>query len=317
VDDDLDEWQRLLRGQHGVVTRRQLLARGFTDHAIQAQIDAGRWQRLHDGVYLTYSGPPTPEARRIGALLACPSGAVLSHESAGELHGFVAPAPHRPVHVTVRYGCSAVRLGGVRVHRSRAFAYIGIENSDPPRTSRAHTVLDLAMAAPDAEEATRRAHQYALDAHVHPLALARAAELRRPRRFGTAIGVAVGLLRDGVLSALERRYLVDVEQAHGLPVGVRQAPVLVDGVRRYEDIAYDLPKGRAIVRLDGFGYHSDRRTALLDRRRAAAAVLDRTPSIPLGWDEVTHHPCRTVREVETLLRPLGWEGELLTCPACT
>jgi hypothetical protein len=316
VDDDFDAWQRLLRDQHGVVTRRQLLARGFTDHGIQAQLDADRWQRLHDGVYLTYSGPPTPEALRIGALLACPGGALLSHETAGELHGFVKPDPERPVHVTVRYGCSAVRLNGVKVHRSRAFAHIGLQGSDPALTSRAHTVLDLAVAAPDTEEATRRAHQYALDARVHPLALARAAELRRPVRFGKAIDVAVGLLRDGVLSALEHHYLVRVEQAHGLPVGVRQAPVLVDGVRRYEDVAYDLPRGRAIVRLDGFTYHGAR-TALLDRRRSVMTTLDGIPSLPFGWDEVTKDPCRTTREVETLLRPLGWTGELLSCPSCS
>ena len=73
------------RDQHGVVTRAQLLARGFTDHGIQAHVDAGRWQRLHEGVYVTYSGPPTQQARRIGALLACRGGAILSHETAGEL----------------------------------------------------------------------------------------------------------------------------------------------------------------------------------------------------------------------------------------
>ena len=315
--DDFDEWQRLLRDQHGVVTRRQLLARGFTDHGIQAQIDARRWQGLHDGVYVTYSGPLTPEARWVGALLACPGGAVLSHESAGEAHGFVKPDPGRPVHVTVRYGCSVARHHGIKVHRSRAFAHIVDGQSDPPRTSRVHTVLDLAVAAPDAEEATRRAHQFALDARVHPLALARAAELRRPPRFAAAIDVAVGLLRDGVLSALEHRYLVDVEQAHGLPPGVRQAPILVDGVRRYEDIAYDLPSGRALVRLDGFGYHRDSRTALLDRRRSVAASIEGTPWLPFGWDEVTRTACRTTREVEALLRRLGWNDELVRCPSCT
>jgi hypothetical protein len=315
MDDDLDSWQRLLRDQHGVVTRTQLLARGFTDHGIQAHVDAGRWQRLHEGVYVTYSGPPTAEARRIGALLACRGGAVLSHETAGELHGFVAPDDQRPIHVTVRYGCSAVRLDGVKVHRSRAFDHIG-SDGPPPRTNRVHTVLDLAVAAPDAQEAFRRAHQYALEAGVHPLALERAAELRRPARHGRAVADAVALLRDGVLSPLEHRYLVDVEQAHGLPIGRRQTPVLVDGVRRYEDIAYDLPGGRAIVRLDGFGGHRDPRTALVDRRRSVAAVLVGVPSVPFGWLEVTTCPCRTAREVEALLRPLGWDEPLELCPRC-
>lgn len=314
--DDFDEWQRLLRDQHGVVTRRQLLARGMTDHGIEAHLAAGRWQRLHDGVYVTYTGPPTPQARRVGALLACHGGAMLSHETAGEMHGFVRPDPQRPIHVTVRYGCSVSRLEGVKVHRSRAFAHIGVEGSELPLTTRAHTVLDLAMSADSADHAMRRAHQYALDAGVHPAALESAAHLRRPARHRRAIEDAVTLLRDGVLSALEHRYLVDVEQAHGLPAGQRQAPVLVDGVRRYEDVLYDLPRGRVIVRLDGFGTHADRRTALIDRRRFVAAAVAGDISAPFGWDEVTRTPCQTTREVEALLRAAGCEEPGHPCDLC-
>jgi len=313
--DDLDDWQRLLRHQHGVVTYAQLLARGFTDNGIRAQLAAGRWQRLHQGVYVTHSGPLTPEARRVGALLACRV-ALLSHETAGEVHGFLKRDPDRPIHVTVRYGCSPARNDGIQVHRSRAFAHIGVEGAEPPVTSRVHTVLDLAVAAPDAQEAMQTAHQLALDAGVHPVALARAVELRRPLRHRRALEDAVKLLREGVLSALEHLYLVDVERAHGLPQGHRQEPVYVDGIERYEDIAYDLPGGRAIVRLDGFGYHRDQLTALIDRRRTVTAALAAATSIPFGWTEVSKLPCRTAREVGAVLRPLGWEDPLLTCPRC-
>ncbi|MEJ2890829.1 hypothetical protein [Actinomycetospora aeridis] len=314
--DELDEWQRLLGRQHRIVTRGQLLAQGFTDDGIRAQVEAHRWQRVHEGVYALFTGPLPPEARRMAALLACRGGAMLSHETAAELHGFVKPDDDRPIHVTVRYGCSASRLDGVKVHRSRAFAHIGLPGSDPPMTSRVHTVLDLALAAPDATEAARRAHLYALDAGVHPQALERAAELRRPARYRRAVADAVTLLRDGVLSELEHRYFVDVEQAHGLPVGRRQAPVLVDGVRRYEDIEYDMPRGTVTVRLDGFGTHRDRRTALIDRRRTVAAAVAGGVSVPFGYEEVTKFACRTTREVEALLRAAGWEEPLRPCGGC-
>jgi len=177
-------------------------------------------------------------------------------------------------------------------------------------------VLDLVNSAPDRHEAARRAHQLALDAGVHPEALARAVELRRPPRYLRPIEDAITLLREGVLSALERRYLVEVEQAHGLPVGRRQGPVLVDGIRRYEDLTYDLPDGPAIVRLDGFGYHRDGFTAITDRRRTVAAAMVGTPSVPFGWEEVTRFPCRTAREVEAILRCLRWEGSRAACPRC-
>ncbi|PVZ08276.1 type IV toxin-antitoxin system AbiEi family antitoxin domain-containing protein [Actinomycetospora cinnamomea] len=314
--DEFDEWRRLREDQHEVVTRAQLLARGFTDGGIAAQVDAGRWQRLHEGVYALFSGPPSPDALRIAALLACRGVALLSHETAGELHGFVAPDAARPIHVTVPYGTSAFRSDGLRVHRSRAFVHIAAPGAVPPRTSRAHTVLDLAVGAPDAAEAMRRTHQLALDAGVPAAALERASELRRPPRYRRAIAHTVAMLRDGVLSALERRYAFDVEVAHGLPVGRRQSPVLVDGVRRYEDIAYDCPAGRVIVRLDGHRYHRDRESALLDRRRGLAAVLARAISLAYGWDEVTQAPCRTARELEAVLRLCGWEGTLVPCAGC-
>jgi hypothetical protein len=314
--DELKAWLRLRREQHDVVTRAQLLAQGFTDGGIRAQVDADRWQRLHEGVYALFSGPASIETLRVAALLACRGVALLSHESAGELHGFVEPDPGRPIHVTVPYGTSALRSEGLRVHRSRAFAHIAAPGAVPPRTTPAHTVLDLAVAVPDAQEAMRATHQLALDGRVHPVALERAVELRRPARHRRAIVDAIRLLREGVLSALERRYLEDVEQAHGLPVGQRQRPVLVDGVQRWEDLAYDLPAGQLIVRLDGFGYHRDRTTALVDRRRTVAAALVATFSVPYGWDEVTTLPCRTAKEIDALLRPLGWKGPFVPCPRC-
>jgi len=314
--DEVDDWQRLLEIQHRVVTREQLLARGFTDDGIRAQMDACRWQRPHDGVYALFSGPLTPEARRSAALLACGGVALLSHETAAELHGFLPPDPERPIHVTVRYGCSAVRADGIKVHRSRAFDHIAAPGLEPPRTSRVHTVLDLVTATPARAEAVRVAHQLAVDAAIHPAALERAVELRRPARHRQVIRDAVALLRDGVLSTLERRWLLDVERPHGLPEGRRQAPVAVDGARRYEDVVYDPPGGRVIIRLDGFRYHRAPGSALLDRRRTVAAALHGTPSIPYGWDEVTRSPCRTAREVEALLRALGWEHPLRPCPRC-
>ena len=47
----------LLDLQQGVVTRAQAISAGLSRHAIAARVETGRWQRLHRGVFATFSGP--------------------------------------------------------------------------------------------------------------------------------------------------------------------------------------------------------------------------------------------------------------------
>jgi hypothetical protein len=44
--------------QKGILTRSQALTAGMTDKVIAVQVKRGRWQRLHRGVYATFSGTP-------------------------------------------------------------------------------------------------------------------------------------------------------------------------------------------------------------------------------------------------------------------
>jgi hypothetical protein len=56
----------LLRNQHGVVSREQLLALGLTPDALRHRIrPGGPWQRLLPSVYLTVTGQPTPEQQEM------------------------------------------------------------------------------------------------------------------------------------------------------------------------------------------------------------------------------------------------------------
>jgi hypothetical protein len=48
----------ILDEQCGIVTLRQAFAAGLTKSAVRARIDAGRWQRMHTGVFATFNGPP-------------------------------------------------------------------------------------------------------------------------------------------------------------------------------------------------------------------------------------------------------------------
>ena len=73
----------------------------------------------------------------------------------------------------------------------------------------------------------------------------------------------------GALSPLERRYLRDVERAHGLPRAGRQLPDLVDGARVTRDVEYAAQA--TDVELDGRLGHeaAEDRRDYLDRTWAA------------------------------------------------
>ena len=78
--------------QHGAVTRAQLLVAGASPDTVDRRVKAGRLRRIHKGVYLV--GPiEAPRAREMAAVLACGTGAALSHGSAATLWGIVPGVP--------------------------------------------------------------------------------------------------------------------------------------------------------------------------------------------------------------------------------
>jgi hypothetical protein len=208
----------------------------------------------------------------------------------------------------VPYGRSSDPHPGVVIHRSRAFQHIVIDREDMPTVSAADTCVDLAVAEQDPRHAMRTFLHAALSMKVPTDRLLTVLELRRPRRYSRALRHAAQRLADGVGSALEASYLVDVEQAHGLPIAVRQAPVVVEGVERYEDCRYRMREGELIVRLDGWRWHSDRRVGVIDRARDNAAELAGRARLTFGWEEVTGNPCGVYAIVAARLRQLGWTG---------
>jgi hypothetical protein len=153
-------------------------------------------------------------------------------------------------------------------------------------------------------------------ARVSAATLEVATELRRPRRYRRAIRDAVAMLRDGVSSVLEADWALDVERAHGLPAPTRQFPVIVEGRHHAEDLLYAPPAGELLVRLDGWRYHADRRTARLDRARDNAAELAHRARMVFGWEEVHQEPCTTAAMVARRLVELGWTGLMHPCPRC-
>lgn len=325
--------------QFGLITHTQLRALGFPHSRVRHRVESGLWQAVLHGVYAVSSGPISREMALEAALLFGGGAAVLSHHTAAEEWGMIRAEPARPVHITVPYGRSAVtqpptvvgvglastslchREGtvlhpGVVVHRSRAHEYIAVD-TDQPRTSRADTALDVAIAEPTARDAFTRLIALVTNARIPLRDIRRRMEERRPRRYRKSLLDAVRLLADGVQSVLEYRYATDVEDAHGLPRARRQSPVVVDGRTLFEDCDYSDHGVPLIVRLDGRRAHAMAEVAFRDRRRDNAAELQGRPRLVYGFDEVTKNPCVVAQEVETVLVREGWSrpGEI-PCRAC-
>lgn len=78
---------RLAREQHGVVTRAQLLALGFSSDGIRHRLRNGRLHRVTQGAYVVGWPQVTRRQRWMAAVLVCGDGAALSHLSAAALWG--------------------------------------------------------------------------------------------------------------------------------------------------------------------------------------------------------------------------------------
>ncbi|HET9676605.1 MAG TPA: type IV toxin-antitoxin system AbiEi family antitoxin domain-containing protein [Solirubrobacterales bacterium] len=138
----------LVERQHGVVTREQLLALGFSAMAIRRRLERGRLFRVRRGVYAVGRPELNREGRWMAAVLACGEGAMLSHCSAAALWGF-GKEKKGAIDVSVRRHCK-VRRPGIRVH-DRA----GLRNRDIGTrrgisvTQPVKTLLDIALELPE------------------------------------------------------------------------------------------------------------------------------------------------------------------------
>jgi predicted transcriptional regulator of viral defense system len=128
--------------QHGVVGQAQLVAFGLSPRAIRYRIAAGRLVRLHRKVFAVGHDAVSADGRRLAAVLACGSGAVLSHRSAAALWG-LRPYAGRPELSIPSQACRSVP--GVAIHRSRSLVSADVMAVEGiPCTTVARTLVDLA-----------------------------------------------------------------------------------------------------------------------------------------------------------------------------
>ena len=139
---DTAAWD-LVRGQHGVVARRQLMAIGYTRREIEQRLHNGRLHHISHGVYVVGRRDLAPHGRWMAAVLVCGEGAVLSHRSAAQLWG-IGHEERGRIDVTVRRR-SMIRRTGLKVRaRPSLDASAVVYRFGIPVTHPVQTLIDLA-----------------------------------------------------------------------------------------------------------------------------------------------------------------------------
>ncbi len=304
-----EELAQVIVEQFGVVTWDQCLASGMTRKAIQVRLESGRWTRLHRGVYLTLPGRDDWWTSALAALSASGKGAALSHASAAFAWG-IAARPGPMIHVLIPHAQRLVPPSGVALHRSSYAAQRVHDHAWPWRTTVADTVLDVAAAgsADDLFALMGRAFQRNLTDEAE---LRRALDARSAHRWGALLRTVLDDAGTGAQSAMEVRYLRDVEGAHGLPRGIRQQPTDTERGRRFHDVGYR--EQAVLVELDGRLGHEEQGARVRDGVRDRKSAVSGWLTTRAFWADVTLGRCALAVDVAAILKSRGWDGAPRRC----
>jgi very-short-patch-repair endonuclease len=245
-DRDRAAWE-MVRRQHGVVTRADLLGLGFGHRSIEHRVASGRLHPVAAGVYAVGRRELTPHGHWMAAVLACGDGAVLSHRSAAELWG-IGHEQRGRIDVTIRRRSRLARKG-VKV-RTRPSLGVGsiTRRQGILVTAPVQTLIDLATELQPLrlERAVNDADKLGL---VDPEALRRALDDHRGepgvKKLATLLDRHTFRLSDSDLEVLFRPLAL----AADLP-----APLTKHSVHGYETDFF-FPDHDLIVETDGLRYH--------------------------------------------------------------
>lgn len=308
-------WQAVAEEQGGLICRRQLLDLGLTRTQAIANVDNGRWQRIHPGVYATFTGPLDSVQRIWAALLNAGAGSAACCSTALWLFGVIDDVPET-LHISIPEARRVEPLNNVRMHRRRAMNRIPTPvhpAATPPRIRIEESLLDECSRLPEDEviglvlRATQR--RKTTPSRIEGALSKRAYQPRRP------------LIRDvlaeatiGVASPLELHYRRRVEAAHRLPVGARNLLEVEHGSTRFRDVRYD--RWNLLVELDGREAHPAD-GAFRDMRRDNATALSGRATLRFGWRDVVGEACVAAAQVGLALQQRGWSGSIGRCgPDC-
>ncbi len=286
--------------QGGTLTRRQALA-GLGRTPLRRVLRSGAWTTLTPGIIAT--APVTDTMRLWAGHLVGGAGSALGGLAALHLAGVV-EAPE-VVDVWVPNGTRRENRTGWVFHQD-GWNRLDHTLGTLPRIRTEEALIDVGDTT---------------DVEGWVTVLAEAARLDRVslqgvlRRIDARTRLAQrSMLREvvcdmeGIESTLEWVYRDDVERAHRLPDGHRQASVV--GPWR-NDVHYD--GFRLVVEVDG-RFHAKREMRDLDRDNGHAVRDEAT--LRYGSIDLRGRPCRVAWQVATALRVRGWSESPVACPNC-
>lgn len=275
----------------------------MTLDGVRGMVDSGRWVRLVPGVFSI--GPPTwTQWAAAGVAIGSP-GSAVGGKAAAFLHG-LGPQPEQ-IDIWAPRGTSYRWRAAPHpwdFHRGTRKAV-----GRPPRLTVEETLLDLCSGG--GADAINGWLGKALSDHRTTPDRLRAAVGRAPTlRNRRLILECLDAVSIGAQSAMEARYLRDVERAHGLPRGVRQRSVVA---HKFTDVLYE--QYRLVVELDGVvGHWGEGENH--DTWRDSELLLIGVETMRFGWADVTVRACEVAARVAGVLRQRGWEGTMQICPSC-
>lgn len=295
--------RELFDNQAGVVHRRPLLELGFDDNDARRLMRNRRLVRLHPGVYLNHTGPPSWVSRAWAAVLYY-SESALCHRSALDLSG-------DPIHVAIEHPRNADSLPGVVLHRLTGLQDRVQWHRSPPRLRLEEAAIDVAGAATTTSGAVDVVTQVCNRRATTPRRLLAALDGRQRTPRGVELRRALRDVAEGMHSALEAGVVRRVLRPHGLPLGRRQVRAGTSHGVVYRDVL--LEEFGLVVELDGQTWHGDPAARAQDMTRDLVAAGEGLLTVRLGWPHVHQTPCVTAVGLASVLRQRAWQGLPRAC----
>lgn len=305
--DPPDDVLRTAVAQGGVISAEQVVLLGYSLRCADRLVNQRSWNRLARGIYHLGAGEPTWVGQAWAGVLMGGTVARLGFRAAGFLWGFV-DEPPASISVLVPHGRLHRHPGPWTFQQERPGVRLSRSPGSPPRTTVEDTVLDLCSLARPRDLAGLLSRAVQSRRTTAPRIEERLGDrARMPHR--QLLQQMLQDVGDGAESALELRYLRDVQRPHHLPPARRQARGRRG--REFRDMRYEA--FGTIVELDGRLHILGR---FRDMDRDNATLLEGDLTLRYGWPDITERPCQVARQVAALLIARGWTEVPTRCTRC-